>query len=233
MAQKKKSKVKRVSAVKKVSVQNEVVREKPMGFFQRTKDIIRQESPQKTVRVKTFIVEKPIIIHEKPQHINISGDDGDEVTISEDRKKFKRKFRGVELEEAPEPVVDDADSDELGAEDDFANDSDISDDASGELGETGEDVADDELVGGEGGDDIESQVKRKHVRSRGMIINVWWKKAILWGFLAWILILLLELGMQSIGLVVVDLTRQWWILLAGILVISLFYCGVVESRVKF
>jgi hypothetical protein len=65
-----------------------------------------------------------------------------------------------------------------------------------------------------------------------MFLNVWWKKALLWAFLFWLGILALGLAMQAMKLIIVDLTRQWWILLAGLIVLMMIYFKFFEGKIR-
>ena len=82
-----KKKVKKKFAAKKTgSVSKPKVNE---SFFQRMKDVIKSEMPkQERVRVKTFIVEKPVIIHDKAQRY-----DPDDSVYDSRKSRYSRETR--------------------------------------------------------------------------------------------------------------------------------------------
>jgi len=243
MSQKKKSKPKRGV----VSKAPKMVKSKDFdkGFFVRNKDILPPETVERT-RVKTFIVEKPIIIHDKPQHITMGEEPMgiDRIFNSKKSRYHKKKFVG-DYEEAPQNddsnLDDDSNISELeeetpasegqleGDEQSLDNEVDTSEDVSGDAVESGE-----EDLGDEPGGDItdEDFVKKKHARSRGLFVNIWWKKAIIWAVLIWVIVLGFELLLQYGNFVQVDLTRQWWFLLAGLIVICMVYFRFVDGKLK-
>jgi hypothetical protein len=205
-------------ASSKKSVSNE-------GFFQRMKEVIKSEMPQlEKVRVKTFIVEKPVIIHDRGQRIDSDNrkvfdskkSRYDKVSIATGLGLVKEKKRLVEEEfdEESEFAGETSSSDELGeeysqSEDDFQEE--------GESDQLGEDYS------------VEDSSK-KHVRSRGMFNNIWWKKALFWSILFWLLVLAVSMAMQAMKLIVVDLTRQWWVLLGIIILIGMVYFKFIDGK---
>lgn len=199
----------------KKPVKNEDANEVKKGFFSRHSDVIPEKE---NTRVQTVIVDKPIIIHDRPRHI-YSG--REESFDAEESRYHKRKKRGA---------VEDVVEEDYVSEEDFGQDA--GDESGFSEGEAGGDsmAAEDDMESFD--ENIENEVKRRHPRSRGLFSNVWWKKAIIWGVLVWLLILVLEIAMQAIGLVEVDLRRQWWFLLGGLVVAAMIYFGVIESRLK-
>ncbi|HPM85487.1 MAG: hypothetical protein PHY04_01615 [Candidatus ainarchaeum sp.] len=205
-------------ASSKKSVSNE-------GFFQRMKEVIKSEMPQlEKVRVKTFIVEKPVIIHDRGQRIDSDNrkvfdskkSRYDKVSIATGLGLVKEKKRLVEeeVDEESEFAGETSSSDELGeeysqSEDDFQEE--------GESDQLGEDYS------------VEDSSK-KHVRSRGMFNNIWWKKALFWSILFWLLVLAVSMAMQAMKLIVVDLTRQWWVLLGIIILIGMVYFKFIDGK---
>jgi len=220
-----KKKVKKKFAAKKTgSVSKPKVNE---SFFQRMKDVIKSEMPkQERVRVKTFIVEKPVIIHDKAQRY----DPDDSVYDSRKSRysrnslatglglvKQKKKVEEEEFSEDGTPdEIDDTNSEEF-SESDNTDDSDLSDEEPIE----GEDVLDEEP--------IEEQTPT-HTRSRGMFNNIWWKKALFWSILVWLFILAISMAMQAMKLIMVDLTRQWWVLLGIIILVEFVYFRFLDGK---
>ncbi len=203
------------------------VREKKMGFFARHSDVL-QSAPVERTRVKTFIVEKPIIIQEKPQRIVVPEEEG---MFDSKKSRYSKKKRleapKEEYEEGEEELSEEGELGEEGSEE-----GDAIDDYGAEGGVEGEEGFGEE---GEAGSSEEmiSQGKNVHARSHGLFQNIWWKKAIIWAVMVWLLVLILELVMQALNLVQVDLTRQWWFLLGGFLVVSLIYFRIFDGKIKF
>ncbi len=247
MPQKKKSKPKKKVVSKS---QKPVFEETPKGFdkgfFSRHKDVLPSEQKERT-RVKTFIVEKPIIIHEKPQHFTIRGSDeprGLARIFNSKKSRYAKKKLPSEYEKVPSE--DDSDLNEADADS-----VDLGEEVpEGEEGLTEEEAAagEEEPIDGEseaelnGEEDLgdepsgeltdEEFVKKKHARSRGMFINVWWKKAIMWAVLIWVIVLGFELLLQAGNFVQVDLTRQWWFLLGGLIVICMIYFRFIDGKLS-
>ncbi|MFA6064297.1 MAG: hypothetical protein WCW44_03660 [archaeon] len=243
---KKKSKPKKRFAAKPVTK----VKEVPMGFFARMKDVIPQQKKE-TVRIKTFIVEKPVYVSAPEQRIlppaqkyqmdeepqrkfdsrrsrylkrkqmeadldeNSIDDTEDPVPLQKGKKQVEENFDSNE--EAP---LEEGEANEEGAVDEFGEPLDD------ETGETGEENID------ESGEEEPMPQVSSHTRSRAMFVNVWWKKAIFWAVLLWLVILLIELGMQSMRLIEVDLTRQWWVVLGGLVVVLMIYFKFFEGKLK-
>jgi len=210
MVKKKKKQVKKKFAVSR--------REPEKGFFSRFKDVL-PEQKKETVRVKTFIVEKPVYVSHPlsrmvppPQKYNL---DAEPVEVMDSRKsRYAKKRREEEILPDEEAGLSDEQSDDYSAEDESFDES-----AEGEIPE-------------ESDSNVDQSLSQTHARSRGMFNNIWWKKALFWAILVWLLILALEMAMQAMKLVEVDLTRQWWILLAGLIVISMVYFKFFSGKIK-
>ena len=225
--QKKAVKKRKFAAVKKVVTTE---KEFQKGFFARFKDILPQQKKE-TVRVKTFIVEKPVIIQEQPQRIFAPRQkynmDEDYASPSIDSKKSRYSKRRSEKEESEVETQ----LEENVEEDSVDDSSDLAQDDLGEevLDENG-DAQD--LTGEEAGMEADAMPgEQTHVRSRAMFNNIWWKKALFWAILFWLLILAVSMAMQALKLLQVDLTRQWWILLAGIIVVFMVYFKFFEGKI--
>jgi len=226
------------------------VKEVPMGFFARMKDVIPQQKKE-TVRIKTFIVEKPVYVSAPQERIlppaqkyqmdeepirkfdsrrsrylkrkqiendldeNSLDDSEQMITSKKGKKQTEENFDDIN-----ETPLEEGEVSEEGAVDEFGEPLDD------ELGETGEETLE------EGAEDVPLQQVGSHTRSRAMFVNVWWKKAIFWAVLLWLMILLIEIGMQAMKLIEVDLTRQWWVVLAGLIVILMIYFKFFEGKLK-
>lgn len=233
-----KKKVKKKFAAKKtVSVSRKSSSE---GFFQRMKEIIKSEMPQpEKVRVKTFIVEKPVIIHDKAQNY-----DSDDSIYDSKRSRYSRESvaTGMGLVRPKKKVIREEDLDASSDDEQFADDSSDDLDSQGEedLGEQ-EGNEDSELSEGsliDGEDDLGAEnplntPSPTHTRSRGMFNNIWWKKALFWAILVWLFMLAVSMAMQAMKLIMVDLTRQWWVLLGIMIVIEMVYFKFLDGKFNF
>ncbi len=211
------------------------------NFFQRMKEIIKSEMPHpEKVRVKTFIVEKPVIIHDKAQRYDSEESSYDSKKSRYSRNSIatgmgliKQKKKPVEEEEFDqsvdeEPLTDDSSAnDEIDASADEFGEEGTSEDA--ELVDEGAQVGTGEDFGEEA--PLE-KVSPTHTRSRGLFNNIWWKKALFWAILFWLFILAISMAMQAMKLIVVDLTRQWWMLLGIIVVIEMIYFKFFDGKLN-
>jgi hypothetical protein len=220
-------------------------KEVPMGFFSRFKDVIPPQQKKETVRVKTFIVEKPVYVPAPRERMMPPAqkygltdedyerydarksryakrkdeiDDSQNFDSNESERLVQKKRRVVQEEEL------DSEAQEGGQEVDYAEGDD-------QFEENPEDQTVDDEEATQEEMPVE-QTSQKHVRSRGMFLNSWWKKALLWAFVIWLGILLIELGMHAMKLIQVDLTRQWWVLLGGLIFISMIYFKFFEGKIK-
>lgn len=227
----------RHSKPKRNAKKERVPTEKRMGFFAMHRDVLPKEPVERT-RVKTFIVEKPIIIQEKPQRIVVSREDGDEFD-SKKNHYSKRKH----VDDFKEDYVDYGEGRSYGDESEEDDDLGVGDEEVGVPDDYGPDVGieEDRDFGENKGGGVKGGFNEKdfytkksiHSRSYGLFENVWWKKAIIWAIVIWLLVLFFELGMQAIGLVEVGLTRQWLFLLIGFLGILLIYFRIFDGKINF
>jgi hypothetical protein len=108
--------------------------------------------------------------------------------------------------------------DDLGADDDLAAD----DSMAGDL--QGGDLQGGELDSLDADSDLDSGVGKTHVRSRGLFVNVWWKKALLYSAILWVVFYLLAQVMKIANLVDFDLNRNWVFFLLGLIfVIGIYF----------
>ncbi|MFA5931623.1 MAG: DUF308 domain-containing protein [archaeon] len=225
MAKKKSKPAKRKFAAKKAPV----LIEDTKGFFERFKDIIPQQKKE-TVRVKTFIVEKPVYVSAPQERVyhppqKYVMDEADQKRFDSRQSRYSKRNQKKQ-DEVPQEEMDEPQIGEEGSEE-FANEAPVGDD----FDENGEqEVTDEEGAVQEEGESAELPAST-HVRSRGMVKNIWWRKALFWAILVWLIILAISMGMQAIKLIEVDLTRQWWMLLAGLIVIMLVYFKFFEGKI--
>jgi len=213
------------------------------GFFQRMKEIIKSEMPQpERVRVKTFIVEKPVIIHDKAQKY----DSDEDLSYDSKKSRYSRNSlaTGMGLVKSKKKINEEDEVDQTLESDDFSEastdseilDADATDEFSEKIGNEDSSLVDEGSVGDEVEDLEESApISAKaltHPRSRGMFDNIWWKKALFWSILVWLFILAVSMAMQALKLIIVDLTRQWWMLLGIIIVIEMIYFKFFDGKLN-
>ncbi len=228
--------------VKKKSVSNKKKRRfaiekkistKEMGFFQRLKDVLPEQRPaaKETVRVKTFIVEKPVYVQAREQG-RITPPPQKYGFLENGKKIDSRKSRYAKRRAEKEEFIAEDNAEEFNDEG-LTEQDELS---AGKMGEEGdlatgeenfEEGAEGEALEGEEGDfdenvDAEGGAGAHH-RSRVMFNGVWWKRALFWGILAWLIVLAGEVALHAINLVDLNLNRQWWVLLGIIVFISLIY----------
>jgi len=214
---------------------------------------------KETVRVKTFIVEKPVYVERRIERDSPNRSfmrKADEypapVFDSEKSPYLKRRAQKAlvsKKREAEEEVLGEGgefDSqglpeEEVGGEEAAAGEEEL---AAGEeeLPSEGEESLEEGAEAELGGETLDEEYAdeegalngkmKGHYRSNGLFSNVWWKKAILWAVLIWIIILGVELGMQAMKLIEVDLTRQWWVLLGIMIVLSMIYQKFFSGKIK-
>lgn len=208
------------------------------GFFQRMKEIIKSEMPRpENVRVKTFIVEKPVIIHDKAQNYDSDGSTYDAKKSRYSRNSIATGMGLVKKKKIVEDDEFDSGSSEEQLIDDTNSEEEVEAGASDEFEEEGSgedlDLIDNGSVESDGEEIPIGAAPSAHPRSRGMFNNVWWKKALFWSILIWLFILAISMAMQAMKLIIVDLTRQWWVLLGLIIVIEMVYFKFFDGKLNF
>lgn len=197
------------------------------GFFERFKDILPDQKKE-TVRVKTYIVEKPVFISPPTERVRAQSEKYDLEEGLEDRIDSRKSRYSKKKQIIKDPLEKELNEDEA-LEPEQEVEEDLVDDGS-ELDE-GEEPIDENVEYAQGEEAVEAMPRPgTHIRSRAMSNNVWWKKALFWAILVWLFILGVSMGMQALKLIQVDLTRQWWILLAGIIVIALIYFKFLDGK---
>ncbi len=206
MASKKKLKKSKSSKAKRISVK--------VSTPSKAKKPARTKE---TVRVKTFIVEKPVYVSaegEKPLSL---------------REKYSKFFKEKILRKNPaklqeaqlneDPLNDDVDSDEELAEkeqsEEYANEE-------AELNDPNAEFDEEPLA----------EVPQEHVRSQGLFNNVWWKKAVLKGFLAWLVIVVFAYVLQLFKLADVQNAANWFFLLLLSIALFLVFEKFLAGKVK-
>lgn len=198
------------------------------GFFQRMKEIIKNEIPKtQKVRVKTFIVEKPVIIHDKVQRID---SDSNEVFDSKKSRYGRTSIAtGMGLVKNKKKSFDE----DLAEEENYDSSDGLESDEDNYSQGDEEEFGDEDSNLAEGEEYPVEEPLQKHVRSRGMFNNIWWKKALFWSILIWLASLAISMAMQAMKLIIVDLTRQWWVLLGIIILIGMVYFKFIDGKFSF
>ncbi|MBT4870411.1 MAG: hypothetical protein HON47_02465 [Candidatus Diapherotrites archaeon] len=207
---------------KKKTVKKKVVKKSPNRKTS-TKKKKRSASKTRTkeiVRVKTFIVEKPVYV-EAPSRFQrlkekIPSYSGNESRYSKQKEEkyqeapmqedtFENENYDEPLDEAVEEPLDESVGEPM--EDPMAESFD----------ETGE----------------ESQDVKSHIRSRGLFKNIWWKKGLLKGFFLWILIVIFVYILDLFGMAEVVDAKKWIFFLVLLLIFGMGYQKYISGKVDF
>ncbi len=232
MVKKKKSKTP-IKGVKRSFAKN-----KPTNLASHLGMIERLVRPkEKEVRVKTFIVERPVYIS-SDKKFPARGYDN---VYDAKESKYNKAKREIEEDKFKEEEYGEREVDE----ENYRNKRRLQR-SRGEV----EEPIEEEYVEGEEGefseeeyaedqepiDDLpEEDIQKEpagHFRSRGLFTNVWWKKALLLGAVWWIGIFAFTFLLQVLGLIIIDLSRDWLFLLIVILVFSLVYQKFFSGKLK-
>ena len=184
----------------------------------------KKNSSRETVRVKTFIVEKPVYI-EAPSRF----------------QRFKEKFPRYSAEESrysrrKEPDFEEEDFNEnvppqeivSPVEEDYENYTKENEDS--EI-----DEFDEQEDGGDFDETIENnsaEVSNGHVRSRGLFNNIWWKKGLLKGFSIWLAIFIIFQIFDLLKMVEVIELKRWVFFLVLLLIIGMGYQKYISGKTK-
>ncbi|MEK6959016.1 MAG: hypothetical protein AABW59_03160 [archaeon] len=194
-----------------------------------------------TVRIKTFIVEKPVIIQSKPERIitrEPMQERYEEPVYDSRRSRYSRRpeqerpvMENQEdefVEEEPKRMFAKKKPAPKEEEEAFGGEEGLETEAGVEVEDDGtypddEALPEDEEVMDEGaGEQVEAKEK-SHFRSRGMFTNKWWKKALLWAFLFWAVVFIFGFALETTKLGNIDIGRNWFFLFLIILAIQLVW----------
>ena len=177
---------------------------------------------KEVVRVKTFIVEKPVYVEAPSRFQRIkekiplySGNDSryskqKEVDFEEDNfedEKYQeepKQENSIENENYDEPFdepIDDSMDEPMG----------------GSLDESME----------------ESQNAKSHIRSRGLFKNVWWKKGLLKGFFVWVIVVIFVYVLDLFGMAEVVDAKRWVFFLVLLLILGMGYQKYISNKIDF
>jgi len=185
---------------------------------------------EKEVRVKTFIVEKPVYVPFEQKSSNLRSSDVVGEKFDSRRSRYLKRRNAIDNDSFEDKAenYDDSLADKGESFDDSVDDSkefDSGGDVSGE--EFSEDGEAQPLS------EEEMQSVQKHVRSRGLFLSEWWKKALIWAFVEWIVILAFVVLLQFMKLVDLDPNRNWWIFLAILISLNLVYQKFFAGKINF
>lgn len=185
---------------------------------------------EKEVRVKTFIVEKPVYVPYQQKSTPSRYDGIDEEKFDSRRSRYLKKRSDIDndsLEDKNEyydDSLEDSDKDIDNSNEDLEDFDPAQSNSDEEFSEDGEaDPLSEE----------EMQNVQKHVRSRGLFLSEWWKKALIWAFVEWIVILAFVVLLGFMKLADLDPNRNWWIFLAILVSLNLVYQKFLAGKINF
>jgi hypothetical protein len=189
---------------------------------------------KETVRVKTFIVEKPVYV-QAPSRFQRIRNRASHV-FSSDESRYSRK-RSNENNTAEESLEEENYANEEPLDDLKNNDSEeYAESDSGEL-----DSADTEFPAGEGEENLDDYSDESlpeegsvptHVRSHGLFENVWWKKGAIKGFIVWLLLVLLIYVLQAMDMANAENWKRWAFFLVLFVLLGMTYQKFISGRIK-
>ena len=173
---------------------------------------------KETVRVKTFIVEKPVYVEapagRRESTARARHPDSFQVFDSSDSRYAKEDSKENDYSE---PTVSGKESEE--GFDDFLEDGSEFDEPLPEDG---------------GGVPQEGDLSEgKHLRSRAMFSKIWWKRAFWQAAAIWLAIFIFAFFMDFVNLSEVELQRNWAFLFIGIFVLTLIYQKYLKGKLVF
>ncbi|MCX6801191.1 MAG: hypothetical protein NTZ73_03305 [Candidatus Diapherotrites archaeon] len=187
---------------------------------------------KETVRVKTFIVEKPVYIKSK----GMIGDDDDPPGKYD--SKWSRYFRkrmppfarapkgrgGENFAEEDDIGSDEAEGSPEGSTEEYPEDgagepgnNEMAEDEGGVEDFAGEDIPEGDV------EDALNPPSSRHKRSHGLFQNKWWLKGILKGVAVWLIILILAYMMDFLKMVNVEGWKSWFGFLIFLIIVFLVY----------
>ncbi len=187
---------------------------------------------KETVRVKTFIVEKPVYVPSKGL-VERDFEEEERIAAKDYDSKWSKHFRKrmPDFAKAPRAGKDDGSEDEVSGEEE-AGDEFADEHSAGESESAGgEEFADEGFSEADVNSAINSP-SSAHARSRGLFNNAWWKKAILKGFAVWLAILVLAYIMDFLKMVNVEGMLNWAGFLVFLIIVSLIYEKFLKGKIN-
>ena len=181
----------------------------------------RRASSSKTkvkeiVRVKTFIVEKPVYVQTPTRFQRIKEKiplySGGDSRYSK-QKEFEDDYANKGIEENFDGPLDTPLDDSVNEPLDENFDESINESM-------------DEPVGEEVG-------KKGHVRSRGLFKNIWWKKGILKGIFVWLLIVIFVYVLDFFGMAEVVDAKRWAFFFILLVIFGMGYQKYLSGKIDF
>jgi len=182
---------------------------------------------KETIRVKTFIVEKPVYV-EAPSRFQRLRQRLPKYSGEESRYSRRRE----------EDFEEDFDEHDQKKESTKANKEYLDDDYSATQGNEpleGEEAFEESGEFDESLDETGEtpQATGGHLRSRGLFNNVWWKKGMLKGFFLWVVIVIFVYLLDILGMAQVVDAKRWLFFLVLLLILGMGYQKYLSGKVSF
>ena len=193
-----------------------------------------QNKIKETVRVKTFIVEKPVYIEtpsrfarmrrhlpryagEESRYSKRSEEDFEEdFDESVEKNKSSKKTKDYGKDDYSDSSIDEP----IDGEENFDDGSELDESMQEGNGDLGDGLEEPQSVGG-------------HLRSRGLFENVWWKKGMLKGFFLWVVIVIFVYLLDVLGMAQVVDAKRWLFFLVLLLILGMGYQKYLSGKVSF
>jgi len=170
---------------------------------------------KETVRVKTFIVEKPVYVQAPSRFSRLKEKiplySGDNSRYSK-QKEFEDDYSNKDAEENFEESLD----------------TPLDDSVDEQMGENFDEPMDDSME-----DSVEEVGTKGHSRSRGFFKNIWWKKGLLKGFFVWLLIVVFIYVLDFFGMAEVVDAKRWTFFLILLLILGMGYQKYLSGKIDF
>jgi len=164
---------------------------------------------KETVRVKTFIVEKPVYVQAPSRFSRLK----EKIPLYSGDNSRYAKQKEYEENYAQEDYQDVKNDEELNQPMDDLSDEPV-------------DESFEEPVDGDA-------PQTEHMRSRGLFQNIWWKKGLLKGFFVWLLIVVFVYVLDFFGMAEVVDVKRWVFFLILLLILGMGYQKYLSGKIDF
>jgi hypothetical protein len=171
---------------------------------------------KEVVRVKTFIVEKPVYVEAPSRFQRLK----EKIPLYSGNESRYSKQKEEKYQEDPMQ------------EESFENEN-YDEPVEEPLDESLEDQVEDPMDESLDEPVEESQDAKSHIRSRGLFKNIWWKKGLLKGFFVWILIVIFVYILDLFGMAEVVDVKRWVFFLVLLLILGMGYQKYISGKVDF